>query len=101
MITLSPKLGEFLIKLTQSPDVETALRKIIKEYLELKLEELERGIKNLEDKWGLTFEEFASRCRENTLGKDSFSYEVEKDFWEWESLETLRNFYLDLRSQWI
>ena len=37
MLTLSPKIGEFLIRTTETPDIEMALRKILFEYLDLKL----------------------------------------------------------------
>ena len=41
MLTLSPKIGEFLIRAAETPDIELALRKILFEYLDLKLKELE------------------------------------------------------------
>lgn len=101
MITLSPKLGEILIEITQTPNIDMALRKIISEYLELKLKELQEKIKAYEDKRGLSFEEFSAKCRNKSLSQDVYSYEVERDFWEWEKLETLKKHYHELKSRWM
>ena len=35
----------------------------------------------------MSFEEFKEKIKEN------YSYEVEKDFWEWEEAETLKQYY--------
>jgi hypothetical protein len=48
----------------------------------------------LEKKWECSFPEF----REKT--KEDYRYEVEKDFWEWERLETLKAHYQALRARW-
>jgi len=41
----------------------------------------------------MSFEEFSRRCKEGTLGVDPYSWEVERDFWEWERAETLLKHY--------
>jgi hypothetical protein len=48
----------------------------------------------LEKKWECNFPEF----REKT--KQDYRYEVEKDFWEWDRLETLKAHYQALRARW-
>jgi hypothetical protein len=53
MLTLSPKLGNFLIKAAETADIDMALRKILFEYLDLKLKELQGQTKNFEEKWGM------------------------------------------------
>src|SRR4030067_1082135 len=35
MITVSPQIGEFLIKVTQLPDIEAALKRVLTEYLDI------------------------------------------------------------------
>ena len=101
MIALPPRLGELFTQATQTPDLETALWKVLSEYLDLKLDALGERIAEFELKWDMSFEEFSSRCQEGSLEKDAYSYEVEKDFWEWEKAFTLRRHYKALRSQWM
>ncbi len=101
MLTISPKLGEFLIRATQTPDLETALRQVLREYLDLKLKELNKELEKFEIKWNMSFNEFKEKCEERKIDKDVFSYEVEKDFWNWEKVETLKKYHEELKSQWM
>jgi len=94
MLTLSPQVGELLLKATHSQDLDEALHKILRDYLDLKLGSLSAEISRLEAKWGCTFAEFTEKT------KNEYSYEVEKAFWEWEQLETLRTHYQALRERW-
>jgi hypothetical protein len=94
MLTLSPKVGELLLQATQSQDLEEALHKVLQDYLDLKLASLTAEISRLEEKWGCSFAEFQERT------KEQYTYEVERVFWEWERLETLRSHYESLRTQW-
>ena len=63
MLTLSPKIGNFLVKTAETADIDMALRKILFEYLDLKLKELQTQVKNFEEKWGMSFEEFSTKCK--------------------------------------
>ena len=101
MLTLSPKLGELLIKATQTTDLETALKQILREYFSLKLKDLNDTLKGFESKWDMSFDKFKEKCQKREINKDIFSYEVVKDFWDWERMETLRKHYETLNSQWI
>jgi hypothetical protein len=94
MLTLSPQVGDLLLKVTHSQDLEEAFHKVLREYLDLKLGSLSAEISRLEEKWGCTFAEF----REKT--KEDYTYEVEREFWEWERLETLKSHYQALRERW-
>jgi len=98
MVTVSPRLGEFLTKATQTPDLETALWKVLSEYVELKSKALREQIAQFEQKWGMSFEEFSRRCQEGTLQTDPYSWEVEQDSWAWEKAVTLLRHYETLRS---
>ncbi len=98
MVTLSPRLGELLTKATQTPDLETALWKVLSEYVELKVVALKQQIARFEHKWGMSFEEFSQRCREGTLETDPYSWEAEQDFWAWEKAVTLLHHYEALRT---
>jgi hypothetical protein len=94
MTSLSPQIGEMLLQATHSHDLDEALHKVLREYLDLKLNALSSDIRQMEDKWDCKFAEFKERT-----GND-FSYEAEKDFWEWERLETLKAHYNALRERW-
>lgn len=101
MITVSPQIGEFLIKVTHLPDIDAALKKVLTEYIDLKVADIGGKIKRYESKWKMTFKEFEEACKNNKLKADTFSYEVEKDFWEWEQLDSLFKYYEDIKSRWI
>jgi len=101
MPAISPKLGEFLVKTTGSKDIDDALHKVFLDYLELKLQSLNELINGLQKKWGMNFDEFKMNSKTGTLKKDSYSFDVEKDFWHWEEAETLKKHYEEIRNQWI
>src|SRR5216684_9420785 len=85
MLTFSPQVGELLLQATQSQDLDEALQKVLRDYINLKLAALSAEISRLEGQWGCPFTEF----QEKTKGE--YTYEVESTFWEWERLETLRS----------
>lgn len=94
MLTVSPQVGELLLQATQSQDLDEALHKVLREYLDLKLHTLSANIHRFEEQWGCPFAEFRERT------KADYSYEVEKTFWEWEQLETLKTHYQTLQERW-
>jgi len=95
------KIGEFLIKTTKSNDLDEALHKVFDDYLELKIKNLKEIINNFQEKWGMDFEQFKKNITENDTQKDLYSFESEKDFWEWEEAVTLKNHYEDIKNQWM
>lgn len=101
MPTISPRLGEFLVKTTGSKDIDDAFHKIFLDYLELKLESLSEIIEGFQKRWGMNFDEFKKSLKERTLKKDVYSFDTEKDFWQWEEAETLKKHYREIREQWI
>ena len=101
MITVSPQIGDFLMRVTHLPDIDAALKKVLTEYIYLKIADMEEKKKHYESKWNTTFGEFKEACKNNKLKEDAFSYEVEKDFWEWEGIESLLNYYEDIKSRWM
>ena len=92
-VSMPPRLGALLTEIVEIPDIEMAQRKVLSEYLELKGKALEEHIAAFEAKWGMSFDEFSQKCAEGTLAEDAYSYEVEKDFWEWEQAVTLQRHY--------
>ena len=100
MKTLSPKLGEMLLKTTGLADPDLALEKVIHEYLELKINNLKMEREGFVNKWNMSFPDFQQRCKDNTLDIDAYAYQVEKDYWEWERVETLLADYDAIRASW-
>jgi len=100
-VSMSPRVGTLLTQITETPDLETALWKVLSEYIDLKTALLRQRILGFESKWETTFEEFSERCEGEKLGQDSYAYEVERDFWEWEKAETLLRHYEALQNRWM
>jgi hypothetical protein len=100
-MTVSPRVGVLLTQVAETADLDTALLKVLSEYIELKVNLLQDRIQAFESKWGMTFEEFSLRCEKGTLDRDAFGYEVESDFWEWEKAGTLLQHYETLQAQWM
>ena len=94
---MPPHIAGLIYSISRNADLEGALLKILFDYIELKLRDIKEKIRKFEEKYGMNFEEF----KENILKSEkSYKYEVEKDFWEWESLETLKKYYERLKKQW-
>lgn len=100
-MTLSPQAGLLLTKITDTPDLETALWRVLHDYTGLKAQQLKQQIKAFELKWGMTFEEFSRQCERGTLKQDPYAYDVESDFWDWEKAVTLLGHYEALQSRWM
>ena len=97
---IASRAGLLLTQVTETPDYDTALWKLLFDYLDLKIQALSAQSLVFEQKWGMTFAEFQQRMALNTLKEDAYSFAVEQEFWQWEKAETLRQYYQGLRSQW-
>jgi len=95
----SPDVGTHLLKATRSRDLDEAFETVLMEYLELKVDALQKTTNRLEEKWGLSFSEFKRRFSENDLPVDGYTQEVEEDFWEWEEAETLKANYQKVQKE--
>lgn len=91
-VVVPPQIGALLSQITETSDLETALRQVLAGYVAYKREELAAATRRLERKWGMTYSEFSERMVAGALDQDSFSFEVESDFWEWERAETLLHY---------
>jgi hypothetical protein len=93
MVAISPRLGELLTRATQTPDLGTALWKVVSEYVDMKIASLSETIAQYERKWNMPFDEFSRRCQDGTLGQDAYAWNTEQDFWAWEQAVTLLKHY--------
>ncbi|MDD2923093.1 MAG: hypothetical protein PHQ36_12480 [Anaerolineales bacterium] len=92
-------IHNILRKLTGQSRPDIALSLAIKELVRLSMKESKAQIESFESKYGMSFAEFEKACDDGRI-KDPFSYEVEKDDFEWEAAITdLAS--LEEMSQWI
>ena len=97
MISVSPKLGEFLTKLTQTPDLETAFWQIFNEYVTMKTAALREANNVYGRKWGMTFDEFTRRCQDGTLNQDAYSGMLSRIFGD----GSRRSLYYAITNHWL
>ena len=101
MPVMSARLSDALIKATYARDIQEAFNRVFSEFLELKLSKLEQTIAGFQTKWGISFEEFKTQIKEGTLKEDSYSFDTENDFRQWEEAETLKAHYIKIKDQWM
>ncbi|MCL0066955.1 hypothetical protein M1N54_03620 [Thermodesulfovibrionales bacterium] len=49
----------------------------------------------------MDFDEFQKDFKNRALKKDTYAFDTERDFGEWEEAETLKRHYETLAEQWI
>ena len=96
-IRISPRAGNLLARVAETPDLEAALWKVLSDYIDLKIQSLREEIQAFETKWKMSFIEFSEKCTDGTLDSDPYAYDVESDFWAWERAETLLQHYETLQ----
>ncbi len=98
-MSLSPSTVRVVLDLTGTSDLNMAIKEISRDAVEHRIERIDDEIRELEKKYGMTFEEFKKSWESGKI-RDKHSYEVEKDFWEWEGLVSRRNKLLEV-SKWL
>jgi hypothetical protein len=96
-----PRAGALLAEVAETSDLESALWRVLSEYIDLKTESLQRQQQEMTRKWGMSFEAFSERFDKRSASSEAYSYQVESDFWEWEKVETLLEHYRALRARWM
>lgn len=84
---ISKPIYRILTYITRTPRLEIALPLAIKELVSLKIKELSGQIELFEDRYGTDFDAFKKAWDEERI-PDRHSYEVEKDYREWEAAVT-------------
>lgn len=85
-LTLKP-FHKILSRLTGQERFDIALHLATKDLLQLKLNAVQHLIRKYEARYGMSFERFRDAW-ENDNVPNRYSYEVEKDYWEWEAAQT-------------
>ncbi|MBI5840829.1 MAG: hypothetical protein HZB19_12070 [Chloroflexi bacterium] len=99
MVVIPKSAQNILQRLTGQSRPDIALSLALKDLVRLRLDETQARIKEFEKKYGMTFSEFQVAW-ENGQIKDPYSYEVEKDDFEWEAAISDRT-VLEEISQWL
>jgi hypothetical protein len=98
--TLIPKVAlRALIELTGQSQVDVALLMTLRDAVEHRLEKIGSALQDYEQKYGMTFQQFEAQARTGEI-PDRFSYEKEKDYFEWDSLVT-RKRKLEEIQRWL
>ncbi|HIC94712.1 MAG TPA: hypothetical protein EYP09_10765 [Anaerolineae bacterium] len=86
-ITISKPIHRILTDLTGEARFDVALHLATKDLVRLKLKEAEERRKRFEDRYQMDFETFKRAWNEGRIA-NKHSYEVERDYWEWEAAVT-------------
>jgi asparagine synthetase A len=84
---ISKSVYQILSDLTQESRLEVALPLAIKDWIRLKLKETREQRKAFERRYGMEFQVFKQAWDEGRI-ENKHSYEVERDYWEWEATVT-------------
>lgn len=99
MEELSKTTLKALTDITGETKLEVAINSTLRDALEHRMELVEKGIKSFEKRYGIGFSDFKKKWREGKI-KDKFSYSIEKDYIEWETLAT-RKKRLEEAAKWL
>lgn len=97
--TISKAALRALTQLTGEPRPDVALLITLKDAVEHRLEKIDLAIHKLEQKYGMNLEQFLKRSEEGTI-PSQFSYEVERDYLEWDGLMS-RKEKIEKIGQWL
>lgn len=84
---ISKPMFQILTDLTRESRLDVALPLAIKDLVRLKLAEAVRVRSAFEQQYGIDFEAFQQAWHEGRIA-DEHSYDVERDYWEWEAAVT-------------
>jgi hypothetical protein len=84
---ISKPIYRVLSDLTQESRVEVALPIAIKDWLRLRLKEAREQQETFKQTYGMDFDAFKQAWQDGSIS-NKHSYEVERDYWEWEAAVT-------------
>ncbi|MFZ2359959.1 MAG: hypothetical protein WA040_11505 [Anaerolineae bacterium] len=84
---ISKPMFQILTDLTRESRIEVALPLAIKDLVRLKLADAARSRLAFEQQYGIDFEAFRQAWEEDRVA-DKHSYDVGRDYWEWEAAVT-------------
>ncbi len=84
-MTIATNITKALMDLTGEPRIELAIIDLLKDAIEHRIEKIEKEIKGYEKKYGMSFGQFKEKFVKGEIS-DSYSYDIEMDYLEWEGL---------------
>jgi hypothetical protein len=87
---ISKPIHRILSELTGEERFDVALHLATKDLVRLKLKEVEQQIADFKKRYKMDFEKFKRAWEAGKISK-KYSYEVEKDYWEWEAAVSDQN----------
>lgn len=84
-MTLAAGISKTIMEITGEPRIELAVVTLLEDAVEHRIEKIEAAIKVYEKKYGTGFEDFKRRFEKGEI-PDSYTYNKETDFFEWEGL---------------
>jgi hypothetical protein len=93
---VSKPLSQVLVRLTNQDQIDLAISALAKDFIRLRLKEVAEIKQSFELKYFMSFEEFKRQWQAGLI-PNAYSYEVEKDYWEWESAVTNETILHELR----
>ena len=96
---ISKQTKKILIDITGEPQLGVAINMTLKDAARYRLNEINKRIKRFYDKYKTDFGKFEKLWKEGKI-KNKFSYDVEKDYLEWDSLVTRKD-KLERILKWI
>ncbi|MHB0878149.1 MAG: hypothetical protein ACYC5O_19105 [Anaerolineae bacterium] len=84
---VSKPVYRVLSDLTGEPRVEVALPIAIRDWIRLKLKEVREQQETFQRRYGMDFAAFRQAWQQGEI-PNQHSYEVERDYWEWEAAVT-------------
>lgn len=83
------ELGRALMELTGEPRADVAMMLLLRDYARHKLAEIDAALKQYEQKYGMSFEEY-KRLWDSEEHEEHYTYAAEWDYMQWEALDTRR-----------
>jgi len=87
-----------IFQLTEQTDLSRALTVLLTDYFALKVFYLRQEILRYEYKWNMTYFDFEKKSIDLPNG---FSYELEKEYYDWGEKVALLEYYQKLKHEWI
>ena len=98
-VEVSNPVNEVFNHLTGKSDFNIAASIVLKEFLQLKRQILQNKIAEFSKKYKMDFAEFELACEDGRI-QDPFSYETEKDTWDWEAALSEKK-TVEIYLQWL
>ncbi len=84
--------------ITGQQNINIAINKLIKDYLQTKIFQLKIQNVQYETKWGLTYSEFEKK---SSTWDNASSYEIEQEYYNWGEIISETNHFKKQMEQWL